>query len=104
MSISASSHKWEAYRWLQKGLDARRERGAYPLRYVTGEQRRRRTLFKPTRRVDGDLADFLSRGRGTRSLRIDLDTLVSTASPARTALLAAHFDRNKVHAISGTGH
>ena len=22
---SASSHKWEAYRWLQKGLDARRE-------------------------------------------------------------------------------
>jgi hypothetical protein len=22
---STSSHKWEAYRWLQKGLDARRE-------------------------------------------------------------------------------
>ena len=22
---SASSHQWEAYRWLQKGLDARRE-------------------------------------------------------------------------------
>ena len=22
---SASSYKWEAYRWLQKGLDARRE-------------------------------------------------------------------------------
>jgi hypothetical protein len=27
-----------------------------------------------------------------------------TASPARTALPAAHFDRNKMHAISGTGH
>src|ERR1700726_745965 len=27
-----------------------------------------------------------------------------TASPARTALPAAHFDRNKIHAISGTGH
>jgi hypothetical protein len=27
----------------------------------------------------------------------------STASPARTALPAAHFDRNKTHAISGTG-
>ena len=24
-ATSASSHKWEAYRWLQKGLDARRE-------------------------------------------------------------------------------
>jgi hypothetical protein len=28
----------------------------------------------------------------------------SNASPARTALPAAHFDRNKTHAISGTGH
>jgi hypothetical protein len=27
-----------------------------------------------------------------------------TASPARTALPTAHFDRNKTHAISGTGH
>jgi ankyrin repeat protein len=45
---SASSRKWEAYRWPQKGLDARRERGAYQQRYVTNEQRRRRTLFKPT--------------------------------------------------------
>ena len=28
----------------------------------------------------------------------------STASPARTALPTAHFDRNKIPAISGTGH
>jgi hypothetical protein len=27
-----------------------------------------------------------------------------TASPARAALPAAHFDRNKVPRISGTGH
>jgi hypothetical protein len=27
-----------------------------------------------------------------------------TASPARTALPTAHFDRNKIRAISGTGH
>jgi hypothetical protein len=26
------------------------------------------------------------------------------ASPARTALPAAHFDRNESHVISGTGH
>jgi hypothetical protein len=29
------------------------------MRYVTNEQRRRRTLFKPTRRADGAFADFL---------------------------------------------
>src|SRR5215469_309917 len=28
----------------------------------------------------------------------------STASPARTALPTAHFDRNERHVISGTGH
>jgi hypothetical protein len=28
----------------------------------------------------------------------------SSASPARTALPAAHFDRNKIPRISGTGH
>ena len=34
----------------------------------------------------GQLADFLSGGCRTHSLRIDLDMLVVTASPARTAL------------------
>ena len=33
----------------------------------------------------GQLADFLSGGRRTHSLRIDSDMLVVTASPARTA-------------------
>jgi hypothetical protein len=73
--IGAPSHKWEAYRWLQKGLDARRERGTYPLRYVTSEQQRRKTLFKPTRRADGDLADFPR----CSLLRIDIDTPVARA-------------------------
>jgi hypothetical protein len=56
------------------------------MRYVTNEQRRRRTLFKPTLWGRGQLADFLSGGRRTHSLRIDSDMLVVTTSPARTAL------------------
>jgi hypothetical protein len=32
-----------------------------------------------------------------------LQNLPHTTSPARTALPAAHFDRNKVPRISGTG-
>jgi hypothetical protein len=36
--------------------------------------------------------------------RIGLDMLPPTASPARTALPAAHFDRNKIPRIAGTGH
>ena len=37
-------------------------------------------------------------------LRIDPDMRPLTASPARTALPAAHFDRNESHVIYGTGH
>src|ERR1700731_1557800 len=39
-----------------------------------------------------------------RRSRIDSDMLPPSASPARTALPAAHFDRNKIPRISGTGH
>ena len=56
------------------------------MRYVTNEQRSRRTLFKPTHWAVASWLMFLSRGRGTHSSRIDLDMLVVTASPARTAL------------------
>ena len=52
------------------------------MRYVTTEQRRRRTLFKPTPWAVASWLIF----RVTHSLRIDLDMLVVTASPARTAL------------------
>ena len=52
------------------------------MRYVTNEQRRRRTLFKPTPWAVASWLIF----RVARSLRIDSDMLVATASPARTAL------------------
>jgi hypothetical protein len=52
------------------------------VRYVTNEQRRRRTLFKPTL---WDVASWPIFGV-VHSLGIDLDMLVVTASPARTAL------------------
>ena len=47
------------------------------MRYVTNEQRSRRTLLKPTPWLIFCVA---------HSSRIDLDMLVVTASPARTAL------------------
>jgi hypothetical protein len=43
-------------------------------------------------------------GRVARRSRIDSDRLPLTASPARIALPKAHFDRNNIPAISGTGH
>ena len=52
------------------------------MRYVTNEQRRRQTLFKPTLWA---VASWLIFGVA-HSSRIDLDMLVVTASPARTAL------------------
>jgi hypothetical protein len=52
------------------------------VRYVTNEQRRRRTLFKPTLWA---VVSWLIFGVA-HSLRIDQDKLVVIASPARTAL------------------
>src|SRR5262252_8823682 len=52
------------------------------MRYVTNEQRRRQTLFKPTLWAVASWLIF----RFAHSLRIDSDMLVVTASPARTAL------------------
>jgi Rieske Fe-S protein len=52
------------------------------VRYVTNEQRRRRTLFKPTHWAVASWLIFCV----AHSSRIDLDMLVVTASPARTAL------------------
>ena len=49
------------------------------VRYVTNEQRSRRTLFKPTHWAVASWLMFLSRGRGTHSSRIDLDMLVVRA-------------------------
>jgi hypothetical protein len=52
------------------------------MRYVTNEQRRRQTLFKPTHWAVASLLIF----HVAHSLRIDSHMLVVTASPARTAL------------------
>ena len=52
------------------------------MRYVTNEQRRRQTLFKPTHWA---VASWLIFGVAP-SLRIDSVMLVATTSPARTAL------------------
>ena len=43
-------------------------------------------------------------GRVARRSRITADTRPPTASPARTALPAAYFDRNESHVFSGIGH
>ena len=43
----------------------------------------------------------LAGGCVARRLRIDLDMRPPTASPARTALPAAHFDRNERYAYFG---
>ena len=51
------------------------------MRCVTNEQRRRRTLFKPTLWAVASWLIF----HVAQSLRIDSDMLVVTASPARTA-------------------
>ena len=71
--------------------------GAYPERYVTDEQRSRRPIFIATLWA---AASWLFFGVA-RSSRIDLDMLVATASPARTALPAAHFERNERYAYFG---
>jgi hypothetical protein len=56
--------------------------GAYLKRYIADEQRSRRPIFNATLRAAAGWPFF----RVARSLRIDLDMLVATASPARTAL------------------
>ena len=71
--------------------------GAYLERYVTDEQRSRRPIFIATLWAAASWLFF----RVARSSRIDLVMLVATASPAGTALPAAHFDRNERYTYSG---
>jgi hypothetical protein len=69
-------------------------------RYATDEQRRRRPIFIATLRAE---VRWLFLGVA-RSLHIGLDTLVATASPARTALKNSQLADGESHAISGRGH
>jgi hypothetical protein len=71
--------KWAAAKAVRAGLALE---GAYLKRYVTDEERSRRPIFNATLRAAAGWLFF----RVARSLRIDLDMLVVTASPARTAL------------------
>ena len=79
------------------------------MRYVTNEQRRRRTLFKPTPRAVASWLIFYV----AHSLRIDSDMLVVTASSARTALkisqltdggMSPTYDSVHYVVLNGRGH
>jgi hypothetical protein len=74
--------------------------GAYLNPYATDEQRGRRLIFIATLRAAASWLLF----HVARSLRIDLDMLVVTASPARTALKISQLTCGERHAISATGH
>jgi hypothetical protein len=71
--------------------------GAYPERYVTDEQRSRRPIFIATLWAAASWLFF----RVARSSRIDLDMLVATASPARTALKNSQLTCGEWHAYFG---
>ena len=74
--------------------------GAYLNGYVTDEQRSRRPIFIATLRAVASWLFF----RVARSLRINADMLVVTASPARTALKNSQLTDGESHAIYGIGH
>jgi len=74
--------------------------GAYQNRYATDEQRSRRPIFIATLLA---AASWLFFGVA-RSLHMNLPMLVTTASPARTALKNSQLANGESPAISRTGH
>ena len=72
MSCPRNKH---IFRCDQNGPPARREEGAYPERYVTGEQRSRRPIFIATLWAAASWLFF----RVARSSRIDSDMIVARA-------------------------
>jgi hypothetical protein len=93
----------DIFRCDQNGLPARRSEpdwhleGAYLNRYVTDEQRSRRPIFIATLWAAASWLFFSV----ARSSRIDLDMLVATASPARTALKNSQLTCGERHAYFG---
>jgi hypothetical protein len=63
------------------------------MRYVTNEQRRRRTLFKPTLWAVASWLIFCPAAAGLTPYVSISDMLVVTASPARTALKISQLTR-----------
>ena len=102
MLVSCSRNR-HIFRCDQDGPPARRSEpdwqleGAYLKRYVTDEQRSRRPIFTATLWA---AASWLF-SRVARSSRIDLDMLVATASPARTALKNSQLTCGERHAYFG---
>jgi hypothetical protein len=70
------------------------------VRDVTDEQRSRRPIFNATLRAAAGWLFF----RVARSLRINLDMLVVTASPARTALKNSQLTCGDITIIRETVH
>jgi hypothetical protein len=89
--------KWAAGKAVRAGLAVE---GAYLNRYVTDEQRSRRPIFNEILRAAASWLFF----RVARSLRINLDMLVATASPARTALKNSQLTCGDVTIICETVH
>jgi hypothetical protein len=102
MLVSSSRNK-HIFRCDQNGSQARRSEpdwqleGAYLNRYATDEQRSRRPIFIATLWATASWLFF----RVARSSRIDLDMLVATASPARTALKNSQLTCGERHAYFG---
>jgi hypothetical protein len=74
--------------------------GPYLNRYVTDEPRSRRPIFIATLRAVASWLFF----RVARSLRINSDLLVVSASAARTALKNSQLTDGESHAICRIGH
>jgi hypothetical protein len=89
--------KWAAGKAVRAGLAVE---GAYLNRYVTDEQRSRRPIFNEILWAAASWLFF----RVARSLRINLDMLVATASPARTALKNSQLTCGDVTIICETVH
>src|SRR6202043_307939 len=97
---SVLSPKYEVFCRRSVGCFSRRERSAHIFVIRVERATRKNSPLAPAQRV------AMKMGRRLRcsSVTYRFRYAPSSASPARTALPAAHFDRNKIPRISGTGH
>src|SRR5580693_3959139 len=97
---SVLSPKYEVFCRRSVGCFSRRERSAHIWFIRVERATRKNSQLAPARKV------AMKMGRRLRCSSVTYRSRYapSTASPARTALPAAHFDRNESHAIFGTGH
>jgi hypothetical protein len=99
-SPSVLSPKYEVFCRRSVGCFSRHERSAH-IRVIRVERAtRKNSQLAPAQRV----AMKMGRRPHCSSVTYRFRYAPSSANPARTALPAAHFDRNKIPRISGTGH